>query len=252
MNHNTVINNGLIDKYLLHSLTNKEESELEEHFLFCKECMDTLEKRRQTIGLIRAKLHERVYKQNINSGKNKGTIKFTFFLKIAASLLILVSLVWFGISTINKDKNKLAQSNHRNPDSIVNQKVDSINKYKTNNNKKPKHYKKNEQYAQAYKSLPMFENFINNPLRSANLKVISPAINEKINARETINFRWQSNSYDSLNLVVFSNTFEIISENMIDTNYMLIKKLNPGLYYWQLENSSEAIFTGKIIVINTK
>lgn len=250
MDHNYIQNNDIIDKYLLHQLTEEEETELEEHLLFCEECLNTLEKRKAIIGVIRNKLPEEINRQkHTDSEKNKKTKnKFTFFLKIAASIIFLVSLAWFGNLLFNENetgkKNVLLET--LNDDSITDRNVDSTVEHKIIDN----NYTENKiQLAEAYQSLPEFENFIKNPVRSEDFKVLSPALNKRFGQNEAISLKWKSPVYDSLNFVIFDNKAKVIFEKRIDSNYIFKQKLTPGLYYWQLETTEESLFTGKFKVL---
>ncbi len=251
MNHNDIINNDLIDKYLLNQLTEEEENGLEEHLLFCDECMDTLEKRKAIIGIIRNELPKEINQNKfaIPKTSKKPVINFSFLLKIAATLLVLVSITWLGI--LLSDKNKIGKNvvslKSENIDTITFKKEDSTIINKEFNDE----YEKNTNLlAEAYKIMPEFENFIENSVRAGNLEVLSPKFNYKFKPNEIIKIRWESADFDSLNFIVFDNKANIIFEKQIDTTYLFEQKLKPGLYYWQLETTEESVFTGKFIIRN--
>jgi len=247
MDHNYIIDNDLIDKYLLYQLTKEEESELEEHLLFCDECLKTLGKRKKIIGIIRNKLPGEINRHNFNISKKNPAIKFTFFLKIAASIIILVSFTWLGISLFDRNgkEKKVVIVPTDNKDSITEEAGDTIKEQKIIDSIKKE---KNLQLAEAYRNLPEFENYIDNQLRGDGLKVLSPASNSWFKPNEAILIKWNSTIHDSLIFIVFDNKAKIIFEKQIDTSYTYQQKLMPGLYYWQLETMEEALFTSKFTI----
>ncbi|MDF1551048.1 MAG: hypothetical protein P1P88_24720, partial [Bacteroidales bacterium] len=108
---------------------------------------------------------------------------------------------------------------------------------------------KSNQVAEAYIKMPEFENFIkNNSIRAENITVLSPKSTEKVSTNELILINWVLQNTDSLNFIVFDNKAKIVFEEKIARSYKYLQKLKPGLYYWQLETSEEALFTGKFIV----
>ena len=249
MDHNYIQNNDIIDKYLLHQLTEEEESELEEHLLFCDECLNALEKRKAIIGIIRNKLPDEINRQKLTDSEKikKPKNKFTFFLKIAASIIFLVSLAWLGNLLLDENETgkRIVSLETLNDDSITGRNVDSTVEHKIIDN----NYTENKiQLAEAYKTLPEFENYIKNPVRSEDLKVLSPALNKRFGQNEAISLNWKSPVYDSLSFIVFDNKAKVIFEKRIDSNYIFKQKLTSGLYYWQLETPEEALFTGKFTV----
>ena len=101
--------------------------------------------------------------------------------------------------------------------------------------------------AEAFRPSPIFENAIENQVRSSGFTVLAPDDSQKFKTGDTIEFQWK-NSNKQLTLVIFNNKGKIILESIVESPYKLEKKLPPGLYYWQLETGKEAIQTSKFIV----
>ncbi len=101
--------------------------------------------------------------------------------------------------------------------------------------------------AEAFRPSPIFENAIENQVRSSGFTVLAPDDSQKFKTGDTIEFQWK-NSNKQLTLVIFNNKGKIILESIVESPFKLEKKLPPGLYYWQLETDEEAIQTSKFIV----
>ncbi len=248
MDHNYIITNEIIDKYLLHQLQEGEESEFEEHILFCEECMETLEQRKATIGIIRNELPKEMnLRVSAISKKNKKPkLQFNFFLKIAASIILIVSFTWFGIYLFNKNGEEIEAEiiEPDNKDSVIEEKKDSI----IENKIIEKDIKEKKLLAVAYRTMPEFENYIKNPVRGEELKVLSPKLNSQLKQNKELTIKWESSVHDSLNFVVFDNKANVVFEKKIASIHKYLQKLKPGLYYWQLETDDESLFTSKFTI----
>ncbi len=248
MEHSYIIKNDIIDKYILYQLTAEQESELEEHLLFCEECSETYEKRRTVIAIIKNELPKEIMLREKISNKRKIiSVKSFFFLKIAASVIIIFSLTRLCINLFSEKEqhNEAEIIEYKTEDSMVEKKTDSISENKIIKNREKQN---NIQLAETFNPLPEFENFIKNPVRSENLKVLLPKLNSKFKINETIRIEWEFEAFDSLIFVVFDNKAKLIFEKRIASNYIFLQNLKPGLYYWQLETLEEALFTGKFSI----
>ncbi|NJO89867.1 MAG: hypothetical protein HC831_13665 [Chloroflexia bacterium] len=95
MEHSEILNNDIIDQYLLHHLTEQEELEFEEHLLFCTNCQAELEKKKALAEIIREKQVKDLIESGTTVRLNNPTRFFShFILKIAASIVIFLSVFW--------------------------------------------------------------------------------------------------------------------------------------------------------------
>lgn len=231
----------LIENYILHQLSSEQENDFEEHLLFCINCQRELECIKKTIMLVRHEIPE----NNLSSlREQKGrTISYKFILKIAALIAILMSFTYIISLLLN---------NKSNSDYSLTQ-VDSIkkNQYDTLKNIEIQ-IQKNDILTQSYNKMPEFEKFIKNSLRSENLIIIKPQNGQRLKIKQNIVIEWESNTYDTLNLVIFNNKAKVLLEKRNCRKYILENQLRQGLYYWQLETNEESLFTGKFLIQNTK
>jgi len=243
MEHQEIEDKDLIDKYLLHQLTEEEENGFEEHLLFCNNCQKTLDDRKITIGLIRNNQQESHQKTlTIVKKTNKKKSSTYVILGIAAFVAVIFAITFLiNILTEKSIIGKKISSNSFINDSIINNRTLAYNE--------DSQYQETYQLAEAYIEMPEFENFIkNNSNRAENLTLLSPKLTEKIKQNKPITINWTLQNTDFLNFVVFNNKGKLIFENKISSHFLYQQKLKPGLYYWQLETDEEALFTGKFII----
>ncbi len=241
MEHSEVINNDIIDQYILHMLSEEKESEFEEHLLFCTDCQAELEKRMAVTEIIREKQIENLIESDTTiQVKSPSRFFSPFILKIAASIVVILSVLWIIKEFSGNNHPKVAKK-ISSPDFGI-----SKRNLKKEENKTPIIAQHIED---SFKELPMMENFIKNQVRAEQIEVISPKINQKAPLGATLVFKWKGELSDSLNLVIFDNKANIIFEVKIDKNYSFSEPLKMGLYYWQLETSKEALFTSKFEIV---
>ena len=101
--------------------------------------------------------------------------------------------------------------------------------------------------SEAFIPSPMFENLIENQVRSDVLRIIAPVPSQVFQKTDTINFMWE-NGEEMFTLVVFNNKGHVVFEKAVGSPFRLSDLLQPGLYYWQLETEDEALQTYRFIV----
>lgn len=254
MDHSYIENNDIIEKYILHELSPEEDSGFEKHLLECQICRDELE----YLKKIRSLAHEGILKieqKKIKREKSK-LLGIQYFYRYAATCLILVGIGFLLHRTILLKKNPAVSFNEDTTDTTS---VDSVYRTPLTENdqnieiaeKQSKETPENHDktiLAQAYETSKFFEGMIEVQYRSPAISVEFPTPAQHYSKNEKIKWKWQSNKYDSLQLVIFNNKENILFEAYIGETYMLENKLNPGLYYWQLENTKEALHIGKFTV----
>ena len=68
---------------------------------------------------------------------------------------------------------------------------------------------------------------------------------------ENIDFQWQKTDIKSLILSLYNNQGKLIFQKEISSIYKFKQRLQPGLYYWQLETEDDIVYTGKFLVIKS-
>ncbi len=98
-----------------------------------------------------------------------------------------------------------------------------------------------------FKVNPNLESMINSHYRSEGIEIIAPKNNTVI--KEPITFAWKETTYSSLILKIINNQNQVFHHHEVKGNsYTFQPKLNPGLYYWKLENKNDLLFIGKFII----
>jgi hypothetical protein len=245
LEYRRLTDNEIIDKYLLHQLSEEEENLFEEHLLFCEECQQILETRKSTINAIRHSISEtnQIQKEYFSVTKKNRTNRMWFVIKVAATVIIILSLS-FLIRYLYYN-----EPGDNKPDKIT-QLKDTSKVLKSNEIDKNRVSKNddNKIFTESFKELPEYEKFIKNPLRSDNLEVFSPGIGQVILMNKKIEVRWESESINTLHIAIFNNHANQVFEKQITKEIKINPHLNPGLYYWQLETDDEALFTGKFLI----
>jgi hypothetical protein len=259
--HEQVEKRNMIEDYVLGRLNNNEESVLEEHMIECEDCRSrclVME------NIIRASEQRIIENDNpVLPEQKKETFPGPYFrklLQIAAAFLVIAGFLYF-LFNANKNDNKKIRKNITvsNIDSTVHNLVsDSVH---NQNDKIAEHdrstgkkhdgdYKTPEEnllLTEAFTPSPVFESAIRNHLRSFGIRVISPGDSAIFKVNHEIEFKWQTDSEQDLTLIIRKNTGEIISKNSVPSVYSG-NIARPGLYYWQLLNDDDIIYTGKLYV----
>lgn len=129
MDHEYIREQQIIDKYLLHKLSDTEETGFQEHLFFCDECQKELEASKKVINIIRAAAIEEEHERNnkilnpiVTGEKGKIFVMFTkrtfSLLALAASLALIITIGYFYWDLKNNYNNVYSQ----------------LEKYKTNKN----------------------------------------------------------------------------------------------------------------------
>ena len=235
-------NPDFYESYILGKLSKPDETAFEEHLLFCNHCQNEL------------RLYEKIYteikKRNLANEKSvlvkKPTIRLKYTVGIAASILLLIGLASILLLTQKKvlppvlsqfTQDTVTSQPEPQPENVAEQIIPARKKKKT----------PELSNSGSYAPSAIYENAIKNAMRAQEIKVLSPKLNDVYSQKDTITFRWVINKPD-LTLVIFNNAGEIIFEKSITTPYHFTDTLSRGLYYWQVENPYESLYTGKFQV----
>jgi hypothetical protein len=261
MEHLMICEQEIIEKYILHQLSNKQVDEFEEHLLYCSQCRDELVELKKTIGLVQysAKIYKnqdvpdelnKVSNKTVEIRTMKAWILGSTWIKIAAITLLIFSIcsVFYlfhndsNITTIYEKNDEIATSQ-------LNKNTSPITRHQSNTNNIPKtgQPKTNNKGSESYKESPIYENAIENTLRSGNLEIISPIKSEKLTADKILIFKWKG-EYQKLKLSILNNKEKTIFEKPVQSPFQLPVALEKGLYYWQLEDEDEVVYVGRFFI----
>lgn len=246
MEHKYVITKGIIENYLLHQLNEKETDEFEEHLLYCETCRKLLTETKEIITLTQYMAIRTPDGETKNAATKKSVMQYPIWMKAAAVLLLAICSAGVIRSLLQKPAKTLVQSeNKTNPIknikdsiSIQNDSHDSIrNKIAVNYEEK------------CFQKLPSFESQIGQEYRSDAIEIISPKSIKTFISSENIDFQWQKADIKTLVLSLYNNQGKLIFQKEISSIFTFKQRLQPGLYYWQLETKDDIVYTGKFLVV---
>jgi len=262
IDHNKIVSEGLIEKYLMQQLSGEEETAFEEHLLFCSECRKELHRQEKIITAI----DDTIYRRNFGD-KHPGMTETpkkdnlmlilvrSRFVRIAASIVFLLGLcglVYF-LSIQQSEKKGIADETKTGKENQQNRILsDSLPATQTPVKRPEKNYADDHRmdfFAENYTPHPLYEQMVDNLVRSGNLKMIEPVDSVIVNAGDKIQFAWQFNRDEEFELVVLTNKGEIVNEMKVRSPFELKDLGELGLYYWKLDTHEETVAAGKIYVI---
>ena len=228
---------AFIEKYLAKKLTESEQILFEEHFFSCEECFSELETTKQLMEMVKEEgevlfpeyvkkpIHEKGTKLKISDLINKAFPPKWYFRPspgyafIAAAIIIVV--IYF-----------------------LNPSVDSKNDIPMA-----------ELYAANYIVSENLEYLIDQGYRDNNfVKVLSPQ--NGITVQDEVLFNLVSETEQKLYLKILNNEEDLLHKFTLDKNRLLFNiienKIDPGLYYWKLENDEELLQLGNFFVKEKK
>jgi hypothetical protein len=231
------------DAYVLGRLTADDEDLFEEHLLFCEHCRKEIEIREISIaGVVSGEDITRARAVKIKF-QQKGIV---IRLAIAASVIMLAGFSLYIIIKPAGEKTLVEKEKNENVPEDRAGIADTS--YVTEPLVKPETEQPTEiLVAEAFKPYPLFENAIENQLRSSVIIVLSPSLSQVFKISDTIEFRWK-NGAQELRVAIFNNKGEMILESVAESPFLYENKFTSGLYYWQLETEDEALHTSKFII----
>ena len=244
MNEEDFHKDEFYDAYVLGRLSAEEEDLFEEHLLFCEHCRKEIEIREVIVAGSGSGDNippERTVKRKLSQ---KAII---IRLSIAASVIIMAGYSLYIIIKPSGDKALVEQEKSgeeipASPDVIADTSFVSDSELQSEADRQSEHL-----LAEAFRSSPMFENAIENQVRSSRFSVLAPDHSQVFKSSDTIEFQWISGN-KQLTLVIFNNKGKIIFETITESPFTLEKKLPHGLYYWQLDTEDEALQTSKFLI----
>ncbi len=245
--HEYIEKNEILNKYLLHQLSKEETDKFEEHLLFCLKCREDVQKSN--------KIFDNIYSGSTEMNSEEKVLKvsdkkfnFRLFYRIAASLIILISVGAYLYFFSNKKQNQIKKqfSEISIIDTATTNEVDTI---ETNYNE-PIHDElmaSVEYDSTLFIESLFFERIIKDDERGSEVQIKLPQPGQEFTNNSEIVFKWEGDMGETF-IVIFDNNEQLIFEQKASSPYIFTEKLMPGLYYWQLENDEYSLYTGKFIV----
>lgn len=104
-------------------------------------------------------------------------------------------------------------------------------------------------YAANFVPSESMELLIADPLRSAGLELVQPVEEKPLNWRKGIRFEWTGDTEEQLFLQLEDNRAKVIyAEPMVGLTDTLLLDLEPGIYYWRLENEEDLLMVGRLVL----
>jgi hypothetical protein len=248
MEHNYVIDKGIIENYLLHRLSETETDDFEEHLLYCKECRKLLTESKEMIALTQYVALHSANRDTKEDVTQKRFSFFTPFVKAVAMLFLIVcsaGITWYLLQ--KPMESYISSESNPNPDknSPVSAPID--NTMGQNSLSQPVITGGKKSLSENYKEHVIYENAIKNNLRGENIEILSPAEASAIAFGKKVIFALKDNNRKIL-LSVIDNTGKSLFEDIVKTPYTLPLKLQKGLYYWEITDNDEVVFVSKFYI----
>ncbi len=206
------------EKYLLNELCDKERVSFEEHLLACDQCYAKVDRLRQFIN------HVKLRKSAVLAGSEAPPTFFSVFNRhrvwgLAASVIVVLLAVF--VLT-------------RSPGLFESGKPDRSAQY----------------LAASFEPSPQLEYLVGQELRDGDtIQILGPENGAEM--QDSLVFAWTP-ATDGPELVVLSNKNEKLYEFTVNGTFFTFSrmdhKLDPGLYYWKLQNKDGLVHLGKFFV----
>lgn len=261
--HDEIEKRNLIEEYLLGRLPEEEETALEEHMLQCESCREKCLQTEQVIDVLKSShAADKTLQTSTPAERHIGWLALS--LKIASVFVLVAGIAIIYMKT-NDHMGKIAlESNPTVADTLNKTREETIKHdatedslYKTSVQVRTSEAKdenrdddagvNNEWIAAAYSPSPVFEQAIRNAVRGAAIKVIAPADSTVFSKNTTVEFNWKSPENKNVVLLVRKNTGKLVFKQEVLPPYA-IEVEHPGLYYWQLQEGDQVVYTGKFSV----
>lgn len=248
MKHTNIDKENIIERYLMHDLSDAEEDAFEEHLISCRICREKLKKTEVIIENLKKSETNKVFDTKpdkidfISSGKRNYS-----FLKIAAGILLVIGStgLYLLLHERHNAGNEIPVADNKNVADSLPQKIDRQADPEKSQEKKQNKDKSPVILAENFVPDAFYENLVENVYRSESLHILSPG-NDTLSAEPV--FDWKYANEDSLKLIIVNNKKARIFDMKIKKPYRLNIKLSPGLYYWQLQTEEETLVTKRMVI----
>ncbi len=179
---------------------------------------------------------------------------YGIFLRTAATLLVLtfISMIYLNITKKSTINNKLIEESVKKKNiKIFNKDFENIYKKGEQTTVKKTGQRMNSTKARKqlnpFKDNPNLEYMVDSTHRGRMIQIISPEF--KIIKEGDLVFRWQNHIDKKLILKILNNVNETLYTFVAKGSMVEFHgELNPGLYYWKLEDKENLYHVGKFII----
>ncbi len=177
--------------------------------------------------------------------KTASFLTISTFARLAAAVLVGTGIVLFVYFNLFKEQPPAVTEEHIQPDSVL---TEAPPDHPTRQpDAPPATDAESERFAANFTSSPFYENLIGQTLRSADLRVTSPASGARMTG--AIAFTWETRFTGQLTLRILANDErEVFNRRVAGPGHTFKGNLEPGLYYWRLESDEELLFVDKFII----
>ncbi len=259
--HDDIVRENLIEKYLMQQLNQEQETAFEEHLLYCSHCREELQRLEKIITGIKDTLYLDGFPDKttvkVNNHEQKKTKHVLFprqVITIAAGIILLLGLT--GILYIVMQRTEPTILTHKEE-----KKEDRLPTVKHDSDSVPQEIipeldsdaqavsvESVDLLAENYKSHALYESMITNIVRSEEIDINEPADSITIGISQEVTFKWYSDQYSELELIILSNKGEPVKKFKGESPIRIKDLSKRGLYYWKLDSQDETLAAGKIYV----
>lgn len=241
------LSNAVIATYinLKENLSGEEISFVENHISKCDECRKRLEEMIQEDTEIDEERNSKITKLPVSAwpsqdGQDYNIRKNRYYIWAAAAMIVIAAGIGIYYYLLSP-KRVIVENNKPVTDSL------SI---KENNQTIGESQEKTENYnKEDFAVNEILENFVDRNIRSEEgVEILSPGIGDTLKGR--IKLKWKSFEPEkNFHIIVVNNKNKKIWESTTHySNTFINKRLQPGLYYWKIEERNKLVALGKFIV----
>ncbi|MBN1790394.1 MAG: zf-HC2 domain-containing protein [Bacteroidales bacterium] len=254
--HKDIDKNNIIEDYLLGNLSDEDETEFEEHLLYCESCREKYRQQEKLLQTMEYSLSKSTEYPSI-APHMKKTTTWMMLSRVAAVIIILSGLAFIFFQIAHRSVHPktvhipLPSEAKQDTDiAFIGEQAKTAESDSRQISKKHDSIGETDMLAQVFETMPVFENAVHSVFRSSGVEVINPADSSVYLTGEAIVFNWRTDSKPEAILVIRNNRGEVIATETASppVRYML---QNPGLYYWQLMLKDESVFTGKLLIFSS-
>ncbi len=251
MNHKQAEERNIAELYLAHRLPPDEELAFEEHLLTCKKCRKKIRKLEYAKEAVKLSNQE-LFRDSgqIQAKGDKKIRNFFSFYHIAAAIIVIVAftaiVIIFSdkkmspsvISTIpEKDYKSFTPGYQADSSDLITDSDSSLAGAKK---------EMSDYIVENFTPSSFYEKLVNENYRNTGL-IIKDPVGDTL--PHLPSFAWENSVYESLILVITNNHEKKIFTGIIKNGSTPDVSIGPGLYYWQLQDQKETLFTGRFIIL---
>ncbi|MBN2103060.1 zf-HC2 domain-containing protein [bacterium] len=207
----------ILDKYVNGKLSEKEREAFDEHCFNCEHCFGELMYYEETADLIKQE-GKTLFSAYLAASERKKSQKIQYSLDKLFHFLTLkpwqTAIAGAGLATVMIIVMLIKPA----PDTSTD-----------------------------FEILPYLEGMLSDVSRSESVNILSPETGEVVQNKPV--FKWEGMEGETVYLIILDNLGNERFAFTTDKNqFVLPKKLIPGLYYWKLETEDDLLFLGKFVV----